>query len=95
MEQHPFFFEESKTKIIYPIGGYAPGHYSNKCSNCESRFMGDKYARQCEPCAINAVNKHNAEVTQKLHTLMKALEGIKFGSDKINEILKNNEEKNN
>lgn len=36
----------------YPIGGYAPGNYTCKCTTCGERFMGDKRAVQCEPCAI-------------------------------------------
>ena len=36
----------------YPIGGYAPGNYTCNCVTCKQEFMGDKYARQCEPCAI-------------------------------------------
>lgn len=35
----------------YPIGGFAPGNYWNKCRSCNVRFMGDKRANQCEPCA--------------------------------------------
>jgi hypothetical protein len=36
----------------YPIGGYAPGNYHNRCSTCERSFFGDKQAVQCEPCAL-------------------------------------------
>lgn len=36
----------------YPIGGYAPGSYYNKCVSCNQQFQGDKRAWQCEPCAI-------------------------------------------
>lgn len=53
------FSETTSTKVKYPVGGYAPGHYSCLCSTCDERFMGDKLARQCEPCAINSVNKSN------------------------------------
>lgn len=35
----------------YPIGGYAPGNYSNTCVTCHLKFIGDKRAFQCEPCA--------------------------------------------
>lgn len=41
----------------YPIGGFAPGNYSNKCATCGKSFMGDKMARQCEPCAIEMVGE--------------------------------------
>lgn len=40
----------------YPIGGYAPGSYSCKCFTCNTMFMGDKRAHQCEPCAIKIDN---------------------------------------
>lgn len=41
-----------KTENKYPIGGYAPGNYNNTCATCKGEFIGDKLARQCEPCAI-------------------------------------------
>ena len=32
--------------------GYAPGHYMNKCHNCEQVVTGvDKRAHTCRPCA--------------------------------------------
>ena len=74
-------------KIKYPIGGFAPGHYINKCVSCDEDFMGDKYARQCESCAINAVNESNTIALAELHKLKTALEKIKFSNDIINEIL--------
>lgn len=61
----------------------------SKCANCKQEFMGDKYARQCEPCAINAVNKSNTQALAKLHKLKTALENIKFSNDTINEVLEN------
>jgi hypothetical protein len=36
----------------YPIGGYAPGNYSCKCCVCGAKFIGDKRAVECEPCAM-------------------------------------------
>ena len=74
-------------KIKYPIGVFAPGHYINKCVSCDEDFMGDKYARQCESCAINAVNESNTIALAKLHKLKTALEKIKFSNDIINEVL--------
>lgn len=74
-------------KVKYPIGGFAPGWYSNKCASCGEEFMGDKLARQCEPCAINAVNESNNKALAELHKLKTALEKIKFSNDTINEIL--------
>lgn len=43
----------------YPIGGFAPGFYSNTCVDCDKEFTGDKLARQCEPCAIAMIKYHN------------------------------------
>lgn len=66
-------------KINYPIGGFAPGYYSNKCSSCGEEFMGDKLARQCEPCAINAVNESNKKALAELHKL-KTAEVVKIST---------------
>lgn len=74
-------------KIKYPIGGFAPGYYSNKCVSCKEEFMGDKLARQCEPCAINTVNESNTKALAELHELKTVLEKIKFSNDAINEVL--------
>lgn len=45
---------KGKDGRTYPIGGFAPGNYMCKCANCGKRFMGDKLAVQCEPCAERA-----------------------------------------
>lgn len=74
-------------KIKYPIGAFAPGNYMNNCVSCGEDFMGDKYARQCEPCAINTVNESNKKALAELHKLKTALEKIKFSNDAINEVL--------
>ena len=78
---------EKNTKIKYPIGNFAPGHYMSKCTNCEQNFMGDKYARQCEPCAINAVNESNKQALVELQKLKTALRKIEFSNNVINEVL--------
>lgn len=83
-----FLDKEKKIKLNYPIGGFAPGHYINKCANCEDKFMGDKYARQCESCAINYINESNTKALSELSKLKKALKDIKFSNDEINEIIK-------
>lgn len=64
-------------KVKYPIGGYAPGHYTNKCVNCKEDFMGDKLARQCEPCAINAVNQSSIAASARVHELESQMKKIK------------------
>lgn len=76
-----------KSKIKYPVGGYAPGHYANECVSCKEEFMGDKYARQCEPCAINTVNESNTKSLLTLRMLKSALKGIRFSNDQINKVL--------
>ena len=77
-------------KIKYPIGSFAPGYYSNKCADCGEEFMGDKLAKQCEPCAINAINESNNTALAELHKLKTALKKIKFNNDIINEVLNQN-----
>lgn len=32
-------------------GGWAPGRYTNTCFSCKIRFLGDKRAIFCAPCA--------------------------------------------
>jgi len=48
----------------YPIGGYAPGNYQKECKICNGTFLGDKYAIQCEPCAVRFVVAYNKEVSK-------------------------------
>jgi lipoate synthase len=59
----------------------------SKCANCKQEFMGDKYSRQCEPCAINAVNESNTQSLAELHKLKTALQKIEFSNNTINEVL--------
>jgi hypothetical protein len=44
----------------YPIGGYAPGNYWNKCGTCNVEFIGDKRAYQCEPCGTKSQAEYDA-----------------------------------
>lgn len=74
-------------KIKYPIGGFAPGNYRGHCASCDEVFLGDKYAKQCEPCAINAVSESNTKALTELQQLKTALEKIKFSNDTINGII--------
>jgi hypothetical protein len=87
---HTLLPTEKITKVKYPIGGFDPGHYISKCVSCKQDFMGDKYARQCEPCAINAVNESNTQALARLHKLETALQKIKSSNDTINEVLGKN-----
>jgi len=76
-------------KINYPIGGFAPGFYSNKCCSCGDDFTGDKLARQCEPCAVNSINESNKNALSELYELKIALDKIKSGNDMIMKYLSN------
>jgi len=49
--------KEPQPEPKYPIGGYAPGHYTCRCANCKIEFMGDKRAVQCEPCAVKTMSQ--------------------------------------
>lgn len=53
-------------KINYPIMGYAPGNYQNKCSTCKQLFMGDKMAVQCDPCAVNMLKEQSEKLAAQL-----------------------------
>lgn len=55
----------------YPIGGYAPGNYHNRCSTCERSFFGDKQAIQCEPCAMEAKARFDALPIEEQMQLVK------------------------
>lgn len=48
-------WEAAYNKVVYPIGGFAPGNYSCHCVICGKGFIGDKRAVQCEPCAIKSL----------------------------------------
>jgi hypothetical protein len=45
---------ERYSKNKYPIGGFAPGFYTNRCVTCQNYFVGDKRAVQCEICALES-----------------------------------------
>jgi hypothetical protein len=48
---------DNKPEKKYPIGGYAPGNYHNRCSTCERSFFGDKRSVQCESCAVESLRE--------------------------------------
>jgi hypothetical protein len=48
---------DNKPEKKYPIGGYAPGNYHNRCCTCERSFFGDKRAVQCESCAVESLRE--------------------------------------
>lgn len=74
------------TKIKYPIGGYAPGNYMSECVTCKEQFMGDKYARQCEPCAINTMNDGIKQLTLELREARSIVTKLKEVKDLLNKI---------
>ena len=37
--------------------GFAPGNYAGKCMTCAQKFVGDKRAWRCEPCARAALKE--------------------------------------
>lgn len=55
----------------YPIGGYAPGNYHNRCATCERTFFGDKRACQCEPCAVAGKAAFDAMSPEEQEALLK------------------------
>lgn len=78
---------KTTTKIKYPIGGFAPGHYMNVCTSCDEKFSGDKYSIQCEPCAINAINESHSIAINKLSKFKNALDSIKSANDEISALI--------
>lgn len=63
--------EYEVAKESYPISGYAPGNYSNKCAICKKDFKGDKYARACLLC----IRPHIGEVAGTI--VQRTIEGEK------------------
>lgn len=46
---------KSEAKMLQEMGrllGYAYGGYTKECHTCGDRFIGDKRAYQCLPCAV-------------------------------------------
>ena len=74
------------TEIKYPIGAFAPGNYMCTCVQCQVEFMGDKYAKQCEPCAINSINKRNLELTIELRKCRDVITKLKEVKDLLNSL---------
>lgn len=74
------------TEIKYPIGAFAPGNYMSKCVDCRVEFMGDKYAKQCEPCAINSINERNTELTIALRESYGVISKLKEVKDLLNKL---------
>jgi hypothetical protein len=76
-----------RSKIIYPIGGFAPGQYWNKCALCGETFIGDKRAWNCEPCAVNGMVKTFSEMRTKLTALETALKTMLKAQREIEDII--------
>jgi hypothetical protein len=46
-------------KPIFPINGYAPGHYMGVCRKCKINMINvDKQAWHCFPCAVEDLSKN-------------------------------------
>ena len=60
----------------YPIGGYAPGNYHCTCATCGGKFIGDKRAVQCEPCALDNKAKFDKLSPEEQEALVKRNAGI-------------------
>lgn len=69
--------DKTRKNIKYPIGGFAPGGYIKKCAWCMENFMGDKYSRECEPCAINALSESYKLLLEKSKKMETELRRIK------------------
>ena len=60
--------------INWPVGGYAPGHYSFRCGCCGGMFYdGDKRASQCLPCAVEGLKRQVADHRNQNERLADAL----------------------
>lgn len=47
----------STERKVWPLGGYAPGHYQNNCVGCGKDFIGDKRSVECLECAVANANR--------------------------------------
>lgn len=55
MTHLPVTIEHKDLERIGRIGGWAPGSYVGKCSDCGAEIIGDKRSIQCLPCAVIAL----------------------------------------
>jgi hypothetical protein len=76
--------KESVEKVkTYPIGGYAPGNYQCQCCKCGNKFVGDKRAVECEPCAIKDKEAFDALSPEEQDEI------VKRNVELVNNLLKN------
>ena len=75
------------SKIIYPIAGFAKGHYSCVCTDCKSEFTGDKRSTQCEVCAINFVNADRKKLAVRVFELERSIKAVFDNTIKLRELL--------
>jgi len=78
--------------LNYPILGYAPGMYLTTCANCDKEFLGDKYARQCLTCAINALNESHLNLIKENNRLKNNFKDLKRIKEVLNTINLDNDE---
>jgi hypothetical protein len=43
---------DDPSRKVWPLCGYAPGHYFCRCAHCGKQFQGDKRALSCLECAV-------------------------------------------
>jgi|SRR6185437_12174889 len=72
----------------WPLIGYAPGNYFNRCACCKKDFQGDKRAAMCIECAVSetkrAFNSQQAELSSlrsSLEEKQREIEGLKAERD--------------
>jgi len=67
------------SRPTWPVGMYAPGSYTSKCSSCHQHFTGDKRARECPDCVIQAqaaeVERLQARIAELETVLRKIAKG--------------------
>ena len=64
---------------IWPVGGYAPGHYLCVCEGCKAKFTGAKRSFTCPDCVIQGLlldkGRADQEVERMRAAMTQALEG--------------------
>lgn len=75
-----------KEKSKYPIGGYAPGNYSCRCTNCKAIFQGDKRAVQCEPCAVEMVKEESRHTPYRGKVWESEQETVEEAAERLNKL---------
>ncbi len=56
--------------VKWPLGGFAPGLYMGRCTECGEVFMVAKGSIRCLPCAVVTVRTHHAELVRMHNDLI-------------------------